>query len=520
MSLSNILTCLTSPKLFRIYKNRAGQTEYEPNSLEKVGDQLLTSLNVALSISLYCSPVIAFILYKRGFFSPEGGTLLLKFFSGLGAVYLASYVIRSAGRSQNSQYMEFLRILAKAQAHFSSEAKGELMQYDFEFSAWPVEFDASTSQSIDNYTSTTCVVPPMKGFSDIILSPLSVVSYIALNTFGIRFIYPGSMTVLNWMMAPVLYQGRQKLLTENKGERYKILTKDTNELDCMFVDRRNKTDKGGDLVICTEGNAGFYEIGIMSTPLATGYSVLGWNHPGFGQSTGMPWPAAEQAAMDTIIQFAIVHLGFKPANIVMFGWSIGGYCSSYASCKYPTLRAVVLDATFDDLLPVAIPRMPAFLSSLVELSIRSFADLTVAKFLVNYGGPVLLVRRTDDEIIALKPGDISTNRGNNLLVELLKNRYPALFSNETRQALWSYLSHTGKHQNEVYTKYKVDETYCQAILSNYTSMNTGYPYTKLGADLSTDEQSQMILYLAHHYMADFKSTHCTPLPVSIFLKGV
>lgn len=80
-------------------------------------------LNVALSISLYCSPVIAFILYKRGFFSPEGGTLLLKFFSGLGAVYLASYVIRSAGRSQNSQYMEFLRILAKAQAHFSSEAK-------------------------------------------------------------------------------------------------------------------------------------------------------------------------------------------------------------------------------------------------------------------------------------------------------------------------------------------------------------------------------------------------------------
>ncbi|KAI5734825.1 hypothetical protein M8J77_010832 [Diaphorina citri] len=474
MSLSSFIQCLTSPKLFRIYKNRAGQTEYEPNSLEKVGDQLLTSLNVALSISLYFSPVIAFILYKRGFFTPEGGTLLIKFFSGLGAVYVASYAIRSMGRSQNSQYLEFLRILAKAQSHFSSEAKAELMQYDFEFSAWPVEFDdASTSQSIDNYTSTTCIVPPMKSFTEIILSPLSVASYIAIHTFGIRFIYPGSMTVLNWMMAPVLYQGRQKLLTENSGERFKLLTKDSNELDCMFVDRRNKTDRGGDLVICTEGNAGFYEIGIMSTPLATGLSVLGWNHPGFGQSTGimstplatglsvlgwnhpgfgqstgMPFPHAEQAAMDTVIQFAVVELGFKPSNIVLFGWSIGGYCSTYASCKYPDVRAVVLDATFDDLLPVAIPRMPAFLSSLVELTIRSFADLTVAKFLVQYGGPILLVRRTDDEIIALKQGDISTNRGNDLLVEVLKSRYPALFHNETRQALWTYLSYTGRHQSK------------------------------------------------------------------------
>jgi hypothetical protein len=42
---------------------------------------------------------------------------------------------------------------------------------------------------------------------------------------------------------------------------------------------------GSTLVICSEGNAGFYEIGIMVTPLEAGYSVLGWNHPGFGGST-------------------------------------------------------------------------------------------------------------------------------------------------------------------------------------------------------------------------------------------
>lgn len=42
---------------------------------------------------------------------------------------------------------------------------------------------------------------------------------------------------------------------------------------------------GKTLVVCCEGNAGFYELGIMTVPLDAGYSVLGWNHPGFGGST-------------------------------------------------------------------------------------------------------------------------------------------------------------------------------------------------------------------------------------------
>ena len=38
-------------------------------------------------------------------------------------------------------------------------------------------------------------------------------------------------------------------------------------------------------MICCEGNAGFYEVGIIGAPMKMGYSVLGWNHPGFGEST-------------------------------------------------------------------------------------------------------------------------------------------------------------------------------------------------------------------------------------------
>lgn len=81
-------------------------------------------------------------------------------------------------------------------------------------------------------------------------------------------------------------QGRTKLVEENKGQRFKLKTRDNNEIDTIFVDQRHKnTTNSKILVICCEGNAGFYEIGIMSTPINGGYSVIGWNHPGFAYST-------------------------------------------------------------------------------------------------------------------------------------------------------------------------------------------------------------------------------------------
>lgn len=118
--------------------------------------------------------------------------------------------------------------------------------------------------------------------------PCEIAAYIAIHTFGIRMIYPGSVKLIQSFLRPVLIQGRAKLVEEEHAKRYKLKTIDHNDIDTMFVDNRKSSDNntnGRTLVICSEGNAGFYEIGIMSTPLALKYSVLGWNHPGFGGST-------------------------------------------------------------------------------------------------------------------------------------------------------------------------------------------------------------------------------------------
>lgn len=82
-----------------------------------------------------------------------------------------------------------------------------------------------------------------------------------------------------------LIQGRTRLIDLYAGERFKVKTIDGNSVDTMVVDRRHTHSNGDTLVICCEGNAGFYEIGTMVTPIESGYSVLGWNHPGFGGST-------------------------------------------------------------------------------------------------------------------------------------------------------------------------------------------------------------------------------------------
>lgn len=111
-----------------------------------------------------------------------------------------------------------------------------------------------------------------------------------MHTFGIRLLYPGTIGLVQSYFHKLLIRGRAKLVEDENGIRFKVKTIDNNDLDTMFIDNRaratSETQKNGQiLVICSEGNGGFYEIGIMATPLKLKYSVLGWNRPGFAGST-------------------------------------------------------------------------------------------------------------------------------------------------------------------------------------------------------------------------------------------
>jgi hypothetical protein len=163
-----------------------------------------------------------------------------------------------------------------------------------------------------------------------------------LHSFGIKLVYPGSIQLLQASISLPLQDGRAQWVMEKSGCRTKILASDGNHIDTMFFDRRaTNTKNGTTLVISSDGNAGFYEIGVLVTPLESGYSVLGWNHPGFGGSSGAPFPQSEANAADAVMQFAVEKLGFRPEQIILHGWSIGGFTTSCLAMNYPEVKGVV-----------------------------------------------------------------------------------------------------------------------------------------------------------------------------------
>jgi len=271
-------------------------------------------------------------------------------------------------------------------------------------------------------------------------------------------------------------------------------------------------------VICCEGNAGYYEIGCTMTPLEGGYSILAWNHPGFGGSTNVPWPKHERAAIDVVVQFAINQLGFDEEQIVLLAWSIGGFSATWAAARYPAIGGLFLDATFDDLSPLAKSKMPRSWAPLVARTVRKYLDLPIARQLHFYPGPVQLIRRRKDEVIFTdETRPLATNRANHLLKQLFEQRYPKLFNDQTEALLDRWLEAEEVERMTMKADFNAeDDLFYADLLRSYIEENgTEFPLN-IGAQLPLEQQQALVLFLASRYCVDFDTTHCTPLPREMF----
>ncbi|XP_029160510.1 protein ABHD16A [Nylanderia fulva] len=526
--------CTFSPRLFKIYEvtwiGHLVDKSYEPKNLERWGDQIVISFAAIWSISLYAVPVIATFLYHRSYSLTDNIFCLSKLAASVGALLIASLAARGYSRANNPCYVKFMETLNEAQLQYNERTKQELHKYDFEFWAWPVDFDIlelkgdkiTDKLTLEKIANASERLRRQSGKDFLFAIPCKLLSYVVAHTFAIKVIYPGSVSFISWALGSTLMKGRIDLIKQG-GERFKLMTIDKNQIDTVFVDRRNKNANGDILVISCEGNCGFYETGIISTPLNKGYSVLGWNHPGFGNSTGAPYPDQEENAVDCIMRFAIERLKFPEERIILYGWSIGGYTATWTAMNYPNIHSLVLDATFDDVLPLAIKTMSPSLKGLVRNVIRSYFNLNIAEQLNRYNGTVLLVRRTDDEIICIPDNSLAGNRGNMLLTKLLLRRYPHLFSetSESGTVLSRFLSAEASDRASILESSRVDEKRCLELIAADIRKNDGvinYPST-LGQDCNINTKLQLVLFLATMYMKDQSSSHCIPLTVDLFHPG-
>lgn len=369
--------------------------------------------------------------------------------------------------------------------------------------------------------------------------PTQLASYALAHSLGRWLVYPGSMFLMTRALLPLLQQGQERLVERYHGRRAKLVACDGNEIDTMFMDRRQHPGKHGHglrLVICCEGNAGFYEMGCLSAPLEAGYSVLGWNHPGFGGSTGAPFPQHDANAMDVVVKYALHRLHFPPAHVVVYGWSIGGFTATWATMTYPELGALVLDATFDDLVPLALKVMPQSWKGLVVRTVREHFNLNVAEQLCCYPGPVLLLRRTQDDVVSTSShiptltscqaeGDVEGNRGNELLLRLLQHRYPSVMAREGRTVVTRWLRASSLAQEAAfYARYRVDDEWCLTTLRSYRDRcqkelddaDTWGPHGPtfpwlVGKGLTPRRCRQLALFLARRHLKNLEATHSSPL---------
>ncbi|XP_057556320.1 phosphatidylserine lipase ABHD16A isoform X2 [Hippopotamus amphibius kiboko] len=533
--MAKLLSCVLGPRLYKIYRERA--SERAPSSVPGTPTSVTNPpssswASVFWSISYYSSPFAFFYLYRKGYlslskvvpFSHYAGTLLL-LLAGVAC-------LRGIGRWTNPQYRQFITILEATHRNQSVENKRQLANYNFDFRSWPVDFhweEPSSRKGPRGGPSRRGVAllrpePLHRGTADTFLNrvkklPCQITSYLVAHTLGRRMLYPGSVYLLQKALMPVLLQGQARLVEECNGRRAKLLACDSNEIDTMFVDRRGTAEpQGQKLVICCEGNAGFYEVGCLSTPLEAGYSVLGWNHPGFAGSTGVPFPQNEANAMDVVVQFAIHRLGFQPQDIIIYAWSIGGFTATWAAMSYPEVSAVILDASFDDLVPLALKVMPDSWRGLVTRTVRQHLNLNNAEQLCRYQGPVLLIRRTKDEIITTTvPEDVTSNRGNDLLLKLLQHRYPRVMAEEGLQVVRQWLEASSQlEEASIYSRWEVEEDWCLSVLRSYQAEHgPEFPWS-VGEDMSPEGRRQLALFLAQKHLHNFEATHCTPLPAQNF----
>ena len=51
-------------------------------------------------------------------------------------------------------------------------------------------------------------------------------------------------------------------------------------------------------------------------------------------------------------------MGWQEEDMYFYAWSIGGYTAARAAIAYPSIAGIMLDATFDHVLPLAAARSP------------------------------------------------------------------------------------------------------------------------------------------------------------------
>lgn len=153
-------------------------------------------------------------------------------------------------------------------------------------------------------------------------------------------------------------------------------------------------------VLFSHGNAGNIAGRLESIQLlrSMGFSVFAYDYGGYGLSTGRPSERRICADAEAAWKYLTVDRGIIPADIVLFGRSLGGAATAYLASKVEP-AAVILESTFTSL-PGVVRDMP--LGRFLSKGIRhQFPTLERVR---DIHVPLLVVHSREDTLIPFKHG--------------------------------------------------------------------------------------------------------------------
>lgn len=261
---------------------------------------------------------------------------------------------------------------------------------------------------------------------------------------------------------------------------------------------------GKTLVIVTDGNAGYCERGLCQGWVENGYSTLAYNAPGCGESSGTPYYDQICDAAEGIMTLA-KNLGFEPEQIVVYGWSIGGFATSFIAANYK-VKGVVLDATFDSLVPLANSVTCGFAPNLTKFAVGYYFNMNLPKLLRRYPGPITFLRRRHDEIIITDHSNpensTRSNRINFLFKEFLADRYSYLQWNSSDKNIVDEWLDLDEHERREWSNRNTVRDIHEVLPRSSNEVEL----------LKPDERANVIRRLCLWHFVDLDLSHNMPFP--------
>ena len=156
------------------------------------------------------------------------------------------------------------------------------------------------------------------------------------------------------------------------------------------------------VVLFCHGNAGNMSHRLDSILLFNrlGLSTFIFAYRGYGQSGGRTTETGTYRDVEAAWQYLIDERGIEPAEIVVFGRSLGGAVASWLAQKH-TPAAAIVESTF-----TSVPDVAAKLYPIYPVRWLSRFSYDAAEYVAKANCPVLVVHSRDDDIIPFSHGQM------------------------------------------------------------------------------------------------------------------